>query len=237
MPPSTSAPITWGRQSSFGAPTRRAHLGVPRLGSSQLGCTMHEALQPPGLRQHHQGCSAPGAPSPSPLLVPLPWLSWQIPLPLAGPSGSHLLPLFPQPPRKAMPCSFRFPHCQPTTTSAASFCQNPSVAGPGPISRSAPTAPNAVRGWTEGWEQNSLGLSQPQLGPNPGPGTSKCPSRFPCAPDAPSHFLLDSRLAPFARISKTECKNRGRASPKHNSKLFPGKVTGASQNSSGSRGK
>lgn len=70
-----------------------------------------------------------------------------------------------------------------------------------------------------------------------GHGTSKRRGGFNRAPDAPSHFLLDSRLAPRARISKTECKNRGWASPKHNSKLFPGKVTGAAENSSKSRGK
>lgn len=70
-----------------------------------------------------------------------------------------------------------------------------------------------------------------------GHGTSKGRGSSNRAPDAPSHFLLDSRLAPCARISKTECKNRGWASPKHNSKLFPGKVTGAAENSSKSRGK
>lgn len=69
------------------------------------------------------------------------------------------------------------------------------------------------------------------------PSTSKCQGSSNHAPDAPSHFLLDSHLAPCTRISKTECKNRGQASPKHNSKLFPRKVTGAVEKTLESRGK
>lgn len=79
--------------------------------------------------------------------------------------------------------------------------------------------------------------AKPPAPPRAAGGTSKCRGSFNRAPDAPSHFLLDSRLAPCAHISKTECKNRGWASPKHNSKLFPGKVTRAAENSSKSRGK
>lgn len=92
-------------------------------------------------------------------------------------------------------------------------------------------------GFTRGTVRERSPLAHHVLPDGFGHGTSKRRGSSNHAPDAPSHFLLDSRLAPCARISKTECKNRGWASPKHNSKLFPGKVTGAAENSSKSRGK
>lgn len=88
-----------------------------------------------------------------------------------------------------------------------------------------PPNPIHVECW-EGHKRSPAGSRSPipaavPARPGPNPGTSKGRGRLNCSPDAPSHFLLDSRLALFARISKTECKNRGRASPKHNGKLFP----------------
>lgn len=109
--------------------------------------------------------------------------------------------------------------CQP-------FCQKPFAAGA--------VATLARVSWCHAGFARGMGGER---SPRPHHGTSKLRGSFNHAPDAPSHFLLDSRLVPCARISKTECKNRGWASPKHNSKLFPGKVTGAAENSSKSRGK